>query len=198
MTSVESLARRPQRADARRNYDRLIEAARKGFTANGTDTSLEAIARDAGVGIGTLYRHFPNRQALLEGVYLGEIQNLADSAVRLRDIPPWEALQQWLRGFLGYAVTKRAIAMELVATLGQESEFFQLCHTAIRESGGLLMQRAQEAGELRTDLEFRDVIRLVGGIAWAENLDPDQVDRMFTVILDGLRHRSSEAGNAAL
>ena len=189
MSSVETLARRPQRADARRNYDRLIEAARKSFTANGTETSLEAIARDAGVGIGTLYRHFPNRQALLEGVYLEEIQNLADSAMQLGDLPPWEGLEQWLRRFLGYAVTKRAIAMELVATLGKESEFFQLCHTAIRESGGALMQRAQDAGQLRTDLEFRDIIRLVGGIAWADNVEPDQVDRMFTVILDGLRQR---------
>jgi AcrR family transcriptional regulator len=191
MTSAETLARRPQRADARRNYDRLIEAARKSFTATGTETSLEAIAREAGVGIGTLYRHFPNRQALLEGVYLEEIQNLADSAARVGELPPWEALELWLRGFLGYAVTKRAIAMELMATLGKESEFFQRCHTAIRESGGVLLQRAQDAGQARTDLEFRDVLRLIGGISWAENVDPEQVDRMFMVVLDGLRHRPS-------
>jgi AcrR family transcriptional regulator len=191
MSSAETLSRRPQRADARRNYDKLIDAARKSFTANGAETSLEAVAREAGVGIGTLYRHFPNRQALLEGVYLEEIQNLADSASRLRDLPPWEALEQWLRGFLGYALSKRAIAMELMASLGKESEFFQQCHAVIRDSGGALLQRAQEAGEVRTDLEFRDVMRLIGGISWTENVDPEQVGRMFTVVLDGLRHRST-------
>jgi AcrR family transcriptional regulator len=190
MSSAETLTRRPQRADARRNYDKLIEAARRSFTASGTETSLEAVAREAGVGIGTLYRHFPNRQALLEGVYLEEIENLADSAARLQDLPPWAALEQWLRAFLGYALTKRAIAMELMATLGKESEFFQRCHAVIQDSGGALLRRAHEAGEVRTDLEFRDVLRLIGGISWAENADPEQVGRMFVVVLDGLRHRS--------
>src|SRR5713101_3283576 len=93
---VETLSRRPKRADACRNFDKLIEAARASFTAQGTDASLEEIARTAGVGIGTLYRHFPNRQALLEAVYIGEVEEMCRSAAELDGAEPWEALTGWV------------------------------------------------------------------------------------------------------
>ena len=99
MTTAEALDRRPKRADARRNYDSLIEAARAAFTENGAEASLEDIARRAGVGIGTLYRHFPTRQALLEATYLEEVEALCASAAELSDLEPWDALVAWLNRF---------------------------------------------------------------------------------------------------
>src|SRR5579875_2253520 len=93
---------RPKRADARRNYDKVIAAARSAFTENGAETSLEGIARRAGVGIGTLYRHFPNRQALLEAVYVEEVERMSATASELGCLEPWEALSTWLKVFVEY------------------------------------------------------------------------------------------------
>ena len=90
----------PKRADARRNYEKLIEAARAAFADSGSQASLEEIARRAGVGIGTLYRHFPTRQALLEAVYVDEVEALSRSADELADLPPWDALAEWLRRYV--------------------------------------------------------------------------------------------------
>src|SRR6266516_3407373 len=101
--------KRPQRADARRNFDALLTAARDAFAAKGVEASLEDIARSAGVGIGTLYRNFPTRQDLVKAVYLGEIEELCAAAEDVADLPPWEALSAWLRRFVEYAATKRAI-----------------------------------------------------------------------------------------
>src|ERR1700734_1041018 len=95
-------ALRPKRADALRNYDKLIAAARDAFAQDGVSTSLEEIARRAGVGIGTLYRHFPNRQALLEAVYVDEVEALCRSAADHAELPPWEALVGWLHRFVAY------------------------------------------------------------------------------------------------
>src|ERR1022692_1733820 len=116
MTSSAAIARRPKRADARRNYDTLIEAARAAFTENGAEASLEEVARRAGVGIGTLYRHFPTRQALLEATYLEEVQALCESAEQLIAADPWQALIGWLNRFAEYASTKKALSSELLAT----------------------------------------------------------------------------------
>src|ERR1700730_15683050 len=114
MTSTDSLpdvlARRPQRADARRNYETLIAVARETFATEGVSTSLEEIARKAGVGIGTLYRHFPTRQDLLESVYADDVEAVCRSADEVADLPPWEALATWLQRFVGYLGTKRALA----------------------------------------------------------------------------------------
>lgn len=113
---------RPTRADAARNYDLLVTAAREAFTENGADTSLEEIARRAGVGIGTLYRRFPNRTALLEAVYVDEIQSVCDRAYGFaEELEPFEALAAWLRSFVGYAVSKKSLAGELTVALGKDS-----------------------------------------------------------------------------
>src|SRR6201986_2207560 len=101
-TTVQELRPRPKRADARRNYDKVVAAAREAFAEGGTATSLEEIARRAEVGIGTLYRNFPNRQALLEAVYVGELDGLCRAAGELEDLEPWDALVGWLRRFVGY------------------------------------------------------------------------------------------------
>src|SRR4051812_27348632 len=115
--------RRPQRADARRNFDALLAAARDAFAAQGTEASLEDIARRAGVGIGTLYRNFPTRQDLFEAVYVDEVNQLSESAAAVASLPPWEALTAWLKRFVAYAVTKRAI----IEALNRESEMFAAC-----------------------------------------------------------------------
>src|SRR6266496_5754794 len=131
-------ARHPQgpphgamRADARRNRARLLAAGREVFTEVGADAPLEEIARRADVGIGTLYRHFPTRRDLLQAVYVEEVEALAASAVDFADLPPWDALVAWLRRFVAYALAKRALSDELLATMGMDSAVFRKCHDAI-------------------------------------------------------------------
>jgi AcrR family transcriptional regulator len=189
MTTTGALERRPKRADARRNYDKLIEAARAEFTESGPEASLENIARRAGVGIGTLYRHFPNRQDLLEATYVEEVEALCDSASDFADRPPWDSLIGWLDRFAQYAATKKALSAELLATIGMESEIFKMCHTAIYAAGEPLLARAQAAGAVRPDVTFSDVVRLVSGISMVRFAEPDQINRLLAVALDGLRYQ---------
>jgi AcrR family transcriptional regulator len=189
-TTVTPLSRRPKRADAARNFDKLVDAARTAFTEDGTEASLEDIARRAGVGIGTLYRNFPNRQALLEAVYLEEVERMARKADELADLDPWEALAAWLRHFVGYAATKRALVEELANISGDDNEVLLSCRRAISEAGEPLLRRAQEAGVVRDDLSFIDVGRMVGGIALIRAADPGQIERILEVALDGLRYRA--------
>src|SRR5207237_5678953 len=106
---AETLVTRPKRADARRNYEKVLAAAREAFAEGGESTALEEIARRAGVGIGTLYRHFANRQALLEALYVNEVDELARSAEQLVGVDPWEALNSWFERLIGYLATKRAL-----------------------------------------------------------------------------------------
>src|SRR3954463_4042274 len=117
--SPETLLTRPKRADARRNYETVLAAARDAFAEGGESTALEEIARRAGVGIGTLYRHFPNRQALLEAVYVDEVEEVCRSAAELDGADPWEALSGWFERFIGYLATKRALAAELLDYMGK-------------------------------------------------------------------------------
>jgi AcrR family transcriptional regulator len=188
-TEAAVLAQRPKRADARRNYDKLIAAARDAFTEDGSAASLEDIARRAQVGIGTLYRHFPTRQALLEAVYLEEVEAICRSAEGLSERDPWVALTTWLRRFVGYAATKRALAEELLAVTGADSEVLASCRSAITDAGEPLLARAQQAGVARPDTNFTDVGRMVGGIAVIRGADPEQIDRILELALDGLRYR---------
>jgi AcrR family transcriptional regulator len=175
--------RRPQRADARRNFDALLAAARDAFAAQGTEASLEDIARRAGVGIGTLYRNFPTRRDLFESVYVGEVEQLCQAAADLAAEPPWEALSGWLDRFVGYAATKRAI----YEALNRDSDIFRTCREAMFEAGEPLLRRAQQAGVVRTDVTFDDVLRLVSGITAATYADDAQRDRVLAVALSGLR-----------
>ena len=179
----EVFARRPKRADARRNYDALIAAAREVFGECGAGASLEEIARRAGVGIGTLYRNFPKRRDLFEAVYVEEVRALSASATDLADLPAWDALVAWLHRFVAYVGTKRALAEELV----HDSEVFRSCRTEIYAAGEPLLRRAQEAGAARPDASFDDVVRLVSGIMAYQFPEPAQRDRVLTIALDGLR-----------
>ena len=178
---------RPMRADARRNYEKVIAAARDAFAAGGSATSLEEIARRAGVGIGTLYRHFPNRQALLEAVYAEEVESLCRSAADVADLEPWDALVAWLRGFVGYMATKQALAAELLDYMDRDSPLFSTCRSAMYTAGEPLLTRAQEAGVARADVNLPDVIQMVAGISKIQTGDPDQVGRILEIALAGLR-----------
>jgi AcrR family transcriptional regulator len=184
---VTGFAQRPKRADARRNYEKLLRAAGDAFEHDGTAASLEDIARRAGVGIGTLYRHFPTRQALLEAVYIDEVEEMSAKANQLGDLDPWDALVSWLRQFVRYAATKRALADEMLNTIDAEAPVFVACRSAITSAGDMLLQRAQEAGEARKDTNFSDVGRMVSGIASIRTADPGQIDRILDLALDGLR-----------
>jgi AcrR family transcriptional regulator len=189
-TDATGLAKRPQRADARRNYEKLVAAARDAFAEHDTSASLEDIARRAGVGIGTLYRHFPTRQDLLEAAYIDEVEAICRSADDLGELPPWDALSEWLHRFVGFAATKRALAEQLFEYVDRDSAVFQTCGAAISAAGEPLLARAQEAGAVRADTSFLDVARMVGGIAVIRTTDPEQIERILTLALDGLRPRA--------
>jgi AcrR family transcriptional regulator len=191
-TDVTALAQRSQRADARRNYEKLVSAAREAFAEDGTSASLEDIARRAQVGIGTLYRHFPTRQHLLEAVYLDEVEAICRSAADLADLEPWDALVAWLRQFVGFAATKRALAQEMLGTIGSDAEVFRTCRVAISSAGDELLGRAQAAGAVRADASFIDIARLLGGIASIDS-DPEQIERILDIVIDGLRYQAPSA-----
>jgi AcrR family transcriptional regulator len=179
---------RPMRADARRNHDKLVAAARAAFTADGTSAPLEDVAERAGVGIGTLYRHFATRQALLEAVYIDEVEAMAGAAADLSGLPPWDALSQWLHQYVGFAATKRALNEALVEA-APDSDVLLSCRTAIVGAGTMLIERAQRAGVVRADTNFVDVIRMVAGIAMVPTEDPKQKERLLELALDGLRYQ---------
>jgi AcrR family transcriptional regulator len=187
----QALVQRPKRADARRNYDKLIEAARAAFTERGSSTSLEEIARRADVGIGTLYRHFPTRHDLLQAVYVEEVEALAASASELAELSPWDALVEWLRRFVAYAIAKRALSDELLSTIGMESDVFRQCHDLIWKAGEPLVKRAQEAGVVRADTDFTEIVKMASGISQVKWAEPEQLDKILLLALDGLRYSAS-------
>jgi AcrR family transcriptional regulator len=188
-SDAQTLLTRPKRADARRNYEKVLSAAREAFAEGGESTSLEEIARRAGVGIGTLYRHFPNRQALLEALYVGEVEDVCRSAAELDDADPWVALSTWFERFIGYIATKQALANELFNYLGRDAPLFKACRTSLYAAGEPLLTRAQEAGVVRSDVDIADVIQMVMGIAKIPTGDPAQTQQILRIALDGLRFR---------
>src|SRR5262245_17559378 len=182
-TTTETLVARPKRADARRNYEKVLAAAREAFAEGGESTALEEIARRAGVGIGTLYRHFPNRQALIEALYVGEVEDICRSAGEFDDADPWEALSGWFERFIGYVATKQALAAELLNYIGRDNELFKMCRTSLFAAGEPLLARAQEAGIVRPDVKFGDVMQMVIGIAKIPSDDPAQTEQILRIAL---------------
>jgi AcrR family transcriptional regulator len=177
------------RADARRNEERLITAASEAFAQHGPHVCLEDIARDAGVGIGTLYRHFPTRQALLEGVYRDQVDALSREAQELLMAPdPAVALSTWLHALLTNNLTRRGLKETLMA--GEISELVTECKMQMHRSGARLLARAQEANAVRRDLDISDLLRLVHGISMmvepgAEGME--RAERLFSVMMAGLQ-----------
>jgi AcrR family transcriptional regulator len=188
--TAPTLLERPRRADARRNYEKLLTAAREAFGEGGEATSLESIAERAGVGIGTLYRNFPNRQALIEALYVDEVEEVCRTAAELEVADPWEALNSWLGRVVSYVATKQVLIAELVNYLDTDAELFQACRTYLYSAGEPLLLRAQEAGVVRPDVTIGEVIQLVVGIAKVPSADPAQTEHVLGVALDGLRFQA--------
>ena len=179
--------RRPARSDARRNYDAVLAAARDGFSELGVAAPLEDIARRAGVGIGTLYRHFPTREVLIEAVYIDEVLGLAEAAKEYAPLPPWQALMAWVTRFVAYAGTKRV----LINALNRDSETLKLCRETLYVAGGPLLERAQAAGEVRADTNIDEVMRLVTGITAVGFTSTEQRVKVLAMALDGLRAKAA-------
>jgi AcrR family transcriptional regulator len=182
---------RPLRADAQRNRALLLTAARSIFAERGTDASLEEIAKRAGVGIGTLYRHFPTRGDLITWVYSSEVENLcAEADLLLATVPPDVALQQWLECIIDYAEVKRGLAAALKPLLGEDSDgVFQRARQMFHASMAKLVTAAVEAGTIRADADPEDLLRGVGGICGLDEADgwQDRARRLLGILMDGLR-----------
>jgi AcrR family transcriptional regulator len=189
-TEATPIVQKPKRADARRNYEKIVNAARDAFGERGASTSLEEIARRAKVGIGTLYRNFPNRQSLLEAVYVDEVEQVARTASQVEQLEPWEALSGWLYRVVGYLVTKHALVSEMLDYMDRDAPLFSSCRATLFDAGEPLLARAQAAGVVRPDAQLSDIIMMVGGIAKIPASDPAQTERMVQIALDGLRYRS--------
>jgi len=185
--TVTALPDRPKRADARRNYDKLVAAAREVFAEQETDATLEEISRRAGVGIGTLYRHFPARENLVEAAYYDGVEEIAAAVSRHEGEEPWEALTGWLREVVAFAATKRVLADEMFAVMDRDAPFFQGCSGVIYDAGEPLLRRAQEAGVVRDDVDINDVTKMVSGIANLRTAPREQIERLVAIALDGLR-----------
>jgi AcrR family transcriptional regulator len=182
---------RPLRADAQRNRDRLIEVATTAFTDSGVDVALEDVARRAEVGIGTLYRHFPTREALVMAVYRKQIDDLEVAAQQLPLAHgPAEALRLWMRGFVEYGAVKRGLVVLLRTMMETESDLFDHTRMTLRQSAETLMRAAADAGEIRPDFAAVDVVRALGGICMAtDNAGANDAALVLVDLLfDGLRY----------
>ncbi|WP_309232086.1 TetR/AcrR family transcriptional regulator [Micromonospora tarensis] len=173
---------RPHRADAARNYDAILAAARLAFAEQGADAPLEEIARRAGVGIATLYRNFPTREVLIENVYITEVEVVCEAAREAESLAPRAGLYAWLRRFVEYIGAKQPLA----AGLNRESTAYLECRRALYAAGGPLLERAQRAREVRADVAIDDVMRLASAIASGHFPQAEQRERVLTVALDGL------------
>jgi len=182
------MAPRPMRADARRNYERILNTAREAFLEHGPEAPLDDIARKACVGAGTLYRHFPNREALIEAVYRDDIERLSTAARGLlAEHEPGKALELWVREQLAFVLHRRGLAATLKAALDRDSETFALCKTMLNDAAAEVLTRAQEAGAVRGDVKPRDLLLLGHGVGVAAEGNDETADRLLTVMLDGLR-----------
>jgi AcrR family transcriptional regulator len=186
---------RKPRADALRNRERVLEAARAVFSAGGPDASLEAVASTAGVGIGTLYRHFPTREALFDAVYRHEAQQLAALADRLKkEAEPIEALRQWLHAFVKFVATKKGMSAALALAVAKDSDLFSYSSDLLMRSAGGLLDPAIAAGAIRNDIAPEDLIRTLVGMCYTHDKPGWQksVLRLVDIFIDGLRSRRAK------
>jgi AcrR family transcriptional regulator len=191
--------RRP-RVDAIRNRELLLEAAKAVFNAGGPDASLEAVARRAGVGIGTLYRHFPTREALFEAVYRREVEQLADLAEQLKtEMAPIEALRCWLRANVELIATKKGMAAALALAAHKPPELFAYSFDRLTKALGALLDRAATAGELRAEISPEDLLRALVGMCYMHDQPGWQASvlRLLDIFVDGLRRASHAERPAA-
>jgi len=185
---AEEPVSRPMRADARRNYDRLVDAARKVFADQGGGASIEAIAKQAGVGVGTLYRHFPKRIDIVEAVYRDEVDVLVGSAERgLTELEPWAALEAWLRAYVDYGRSKRTFLNELHEAFEKNPDLKPASRDRIWAACDRVLRRAQQADVARRDIDGADLMQLVSPMCMNSTLTAAQGERVLAMVLDGLR-----------
>ena len=193
MNRKPTAAARKPRADSARNRQLLIDAAKAAFADVGLNVSLEDIARRAGVGIGTLYRHFPSREAVVEAVYRREVEHLAEAVPQLlKTSPPGEALHQWMHLFVDYIATKRLIAPSLSAAASGNSALRANSAELITHAIATLVKRAVESGQVRKDIAPSDLLRAMVGVSYG---NPDEAweasaRRLIDLLMDGLRRRT--------
>jgi AcrR family transcriptional regulator len=183
---------RPLRADARRNRDRLLEVAVRAFAADDPGVSLEAIARAAGVGIGTLYRHFPTREALVEAAYRSELDRLCEAAPELlKGRPADAALRTWMDHFVDYMTTKRGMAEALRAVIASGGNPYAHSRDRLLTAIGQLLEAGATAGTVRADADPADVLSALNGVTLAvpEPAQRDRAGRLLDLLMDGLRFR---------
>jgi AcrR family transcriptional regulator len=187
---VADTGTRPLRADARRNRDRLLDAAVRAFSREGPEVTLDAIAKDAGVGIGTLYRHFPTRGALVEAAYRNELARLCDAVPELLTaLPPDQAMRTWMDRFVDYMTTKRGMKEALRAVVASGGDPFAHSRDRMVEALDLLLRAGAEAGTLRPDADATDLLAGLSGVSLAagEPAQRPQAGRLLDLLVDGLR-----------
>ena len=179
---------RPMRADARRNYDKLVVAAHEVFAEQGGGASMDAIAKEAGVGVGTLYRHFPRRIDLVEAVYREDVDELVRTAeAAVATLEPWPAMVAYLEAFIRYAAGKRQFLNELHEAFEKNPDLRVAARERINEALSIVLTRAQATGVVRKDLDGPDLMQLLGSMCMSATLTAEQSARLLVVILDGLR-----------
>jgi AcrR family transcriptional regulator len=184
---------RKPRADAVRNRERVLAAAKAAFSQGGAEASLEAVAKRAGVGIGTLYRHFPTRGALYEAVYRREVEHLVALAETLKREPvPVEALRRWMRADVEFIATKKGMGTALAQAVQGSPDLVSASIEQLTRAAGDLLRRAAAAGEIRDDVGPEDVLRVVVGMCYAQDRPGWQASvlRLVDVFIDGLRRRA--------
>lgn len=187
-SDTEPRPAKPMRADARRNYERLLAAGRTVLAARGSEASMEEIAKAADVGVGTLYRHFPRRIDLVEAVYREDVDGLAALAGQLAETAePWEGLVEWLQAFVRYAQSKRVFLTELHEAFEKNPDFKLASRDKIATAAATVLRRAQQAGVARSDIDQDDLMQLVGGMCMARASALPQNERLLGLVLDGIR-----------
>ncbi len=185
------------RADARRNRERIVAAAREVFAEQGRSTCMEEIARQAGVGVGTLYRHFPSRIDVVEALYENDVHVLAEAAQRsVAELDPWSAVEAFMAAFVAYAHTKQALMAELHEAFEKNPAMRSRARELIDSSFDIVIENGKRAGVVRDDIEGSDVTQLVGPICTNVAITPEQSGRLMGMILDGLRATSAHRATA--
>lgn len=205
MTSEESVVEAPsiteadedagpgpqKRADARRNHERLVRAAHEVFAEEGGSASMEAIARRAGVGVGTLYRHFPKRIDLVEAVYREDVDELVGTAERVvAELEPWPAVEAFFEAFVRYAKAKRTLLTELHEAFEKTPDLRVRAKERIDQAMQLVIGRARQAGAIRSDVDGSDLMYLLVPVCTNTTASEDQISACVRIIQDGLRQRS--------
>ncbi|MFC4456431.1 TetR/AcrR family transcriptional regulator [Deinococcus sonorensis] len=197
---TETRPPRTKRQDAQRNRDTILAAAVDAFSQTGLDASLEAIARQAGVGIGTLYRHFPTRETLAIAAYQHEVEQLCEKAAELHAaLPPDQALREWMGRFVGYVAAKRGMAPILRTVLSPDDQYFTDLRTQIHAALAQLLHHAIQAGLIRPDANAPDVMQAMSGV-WLVSAEREwrgQAERLLDLLMDGLRYGAAHPPSAS-